>query len=176
MGVGSVVRVRPEAGESPAVREARFRSWVEPHWSAMSRLATRMGPSGEGEDVLQEALAAAWASWSTYDPERGSPLTWLLAVTANKAKSALRHSNRAFASDMTALPGTGVPGAQIADLDLEAAIVQLSPRQRLAVELFYFLDLPAAEVAQVMGCSPGTVKSTLADARTRLRDALGDEY
>jgi DNA-directed RNA polymerase specialized sigma24 family protein len=45
----------------------------------------------------------------------------------------------------------------------------LSRRQRLAVELHYFLGLPVSECATVMSCSEGTVKSTLSDARARLR-------
>ena len=64
------------------------------------------------------------------------------------------------------------------DLDLDRAIAQLADRQQLAVQLHYFLGLPVDEVAQVMACSSGTVKSTLFDARTRLRAVLGadDEH
>jgi RNA polymerase sigma-70 factor (ECF subfamily) len=46
----------------------------------------------------------------------------------------------------------------------------------LAVELHYYLDLPVNDIAQVMRCSPGTVKSTLADARARLLQHLGKDY
>jgi RNA polymerase sigma-70 factor (ECF subfamily) len=48
----------------------------------------------------------------------------------------------------------------------------LSARQRLAVDCFYFADLSVADTAAVMGCSEGTVKSTLSDARARLRSLL----
>ncbi|TMK55831.1 MAG: RNA polymerase sigma factor, partial [Actinobacteria bacterium] len=51
----------------------------------------------------------------------------------------------------------------------------LPPRQRLAVELHYFVDLDVAETAAVMKCAEGTVKSTLADARERLRSILGEQ-
>jgi RNA polymerase sigma-70 factor (ECF subfamily) len=57
-------------------------------------------------------------------------------------------------------------------LDLRFAVSQLATRQRLAVELRYYLGLPVAEVAEVMGISEGTAKSTLADARARLRERL----
>lgn len=62
-----------------------------------------------------------------------------------------------------------------ADPDLAAAIEKLSTRQRLAVTLYYYLDLPIPEVAAAMRCSDGTAKSTLADARRRLRRLLGDD-
>ena len=61
-------------------------------------------------------------------------------------------------------------------IDLSLVLRRLSERQRLAVSLFYYLDLGVAEIAQVMGCSIGTVKSTLSDARQRLRALLGEEY
>jgi len=48
----------------------------------------------------------------------------------------------------------------------------LPPRMRLAVECVYFVDLAIADTAAVMGVSEGTVKSTLSDARARLRAML----
>jgi RNA polymerase sigma factor (sigma-70 family) len=62
-----------------------------------------------------------------------------------------------------------------ADLDLERAIARLTDRQQLAVHLHYFLGLSVIETAAVLHCSDGTVKSTLFDARTRLRAELGDD-
>lgn len=57
-------------------------------------------------------------------------------------------------------------------LDVARAIATLSERQRLAVELYYVLDLGVADTAAVMGCTTGTVSSTLSDARRRLRPLL----
>ena len=57
-------------------------------------------------------------------------------------------------------------------LDVEYAVARLAPRQRLAVDCFYFVGLSVAETAAVMQCSEGTVKSTLSDARHRLRPLL----
>jgi len=58
-------------------------------------------------------------------------------------------------------------------LDLDAAIRQLSARQALAITCRYAVGLSVSETAVVMRCSEGTVKSTLADARSRLRMLLG---
>jgi RNA polymerase sigma factor (sigma-70 family) len=57
-------------------------------------------------------------------------------------------------------------------MDIEVALSALPPRQRLAVVLRHLEDLPVAEVAQVMGCSEGTVKSTTSDGLRALRRAL----
>jgi RNA polymerase sigma-70 factor (ECF subfamily) len=61
-------------------------------------------------------------------------------------------------------------------IDLEKAIAALPSRQRLAVSLHYFAGLSVVEVAQVMRCAEGTVKSTLSDARSKLKDILGKDY
>ncbi len=53
--------------------------------------------------------------------------------------------------------------------DLTKALGELAPRQRVTLMLRYFEDLSEAQVAEVMGCSVGTVKSTTSRALERLR-------
>lgn len=137
----------------------------------MRRLAERMaGPSGR-DDVLQEALLGAWRTRSSFDPELGDARAWLLAITANHAKKAARTARPTRHQVRSATP-TG-PDVRV---DLERAVSGLPERQRLAVELFYFVGLPVDDVAAVMGCANGTVKSTLSAARRALETALGKEY
>lgn len=57
-------------------------------------------------------------------------------------------------------------------LDVEMAVAQLPARQRLAVDCYYFVGLTVDQTAAVMGCAAGTVKSSLSDARDRLRKLL----
>lgn len=144
-----------------------FAAWVTPHLSAMSALAARLAPHGDRDDVVQEALVRAWRRRSTYDDQRGSARVWLLAIVADRARRARTKSR----------PRVVIDGDQSLtdadrDLDLERAVRQLSSRQQLAVALHYFVDLSVAEAATVMGCSAGTVKSTLHDARKRLAALL----
>lgn len=155
-----------------------FAEFVRPHWAAMTRLARRLG-GPDWEDVVQDALTAAWRKRDRFDPGRGSPRSWLLTLTADQARKALRRGRSTVTladDDGRSAGGSSPPNCGAADLDLARAVASLSPRQRLVVELFYFLDLPVADVAMVMDCSPGTVKSTLSDARDRLRDKLGKDY
>jgi RNA polymerase sigma-70 factor (ECF subfamily) len=153
--------------------ESGFTAWVSPHWSAMARLAAGLTGSSGWEDVLQDALVAAWRARRRFDPARGSARAWLLAITADKAakarRSSRRHPHLLLADDPPA------PTLPARDLDIERALSRLTDRQRLAIQLFYYLGSPVAEIAVVMSCSAGTVKSTLADARARLRDELGGE-
>ena len=79
------------------------------------------------------------------------------------------------ASDDQSSPTYRAKAACRSDLDLQAALRELAPRQRLAVELHYYLGFPVTEVATLMDCAEGTVKSTLSDARARLRHLLGEE-
>ncbi len=165
-------RQRTSAGDAAATADGAFEDWVAPHWPAMRRLAERLAGPDRRDDVLQEALVAAWRHRSRFDPDRGTAQAWLLALTANHAKKALRATRRhAPLDDASATPES--PSTRI---DVERAIRALPRRQRLAVELCYFLGLPLGEAAAVMGCAEGTVKSTLASARSSLRSRLGEDY
>jgi RNA polymerase sigma factor (sigma-70 family) len=146
-----------------------FEAWVEPHLVRMANLAARLAPSVDRDDVVQAALARAWTKRTAYDPKRGAVSAWLLAITADQARQALRRHRST--SVLREIPSPYIDLDQ--RLDIEAAVVQLSPRQRLAVNCYYFAGLSVDETAAVMHCSDGTVKSTLADARTRLRELLG---
>jgi RNA polymerase sigma-70 factor (ECF subfamily) len=143
----------------------------------MARLAARSGH--DPEDILQDALADAWRKRSQFDPERGSARSWLLAITADQRSKTWRRAARLF-SRVTVLPEDGGPAAEGGDstsaVDLERAMAHLTARQRLAIDLHYYLGLGVADIAAVMRCSEGTVKSTLSDARARLRRHLGEDY
>jgi RNA polymerase sigma factor (sigma-70 family) len=151
-----------------------FGEWVRPHWDGMARLARRLSPASEWEDVLQEALSAAWRKRAQFDPDRGTAGNWLLAIVADQARKGRRRI--AVRPHAPLEDAAAVARDSASDLDMERAVARLSGRQQSAVALYYYLGLPIADVAAVMACSPGTVKSTLADARLRLRQDLGQDY
>jgi RNA polymerase sigma-70 factor, ECF subfamily len=154
---------------------AAFAQWVGPSLVPMSRLARRLAPEHDPDDIVQDALTRAWKKRAQFDGGRGSPTSWLLAITADQARAARRARVRHLrvVDDRAELPD--LPASErSADLDLERAIGQLAERQQLAVHLHYFLGLTVEATAAVMTCAPGTVKSTLFDARARLRALLGD--
>ena len=151
-----------------------FASWVRPHWPAMVRLAGRLTGPGFAEDVVQDALASAWRSRGRFDPQRGSARAWLFKIVVNTAHD--HHRTTHLAGQVPDLPIPGGLAGISETVDLSTLQARLSERQRLAVALFYYLQLSVEECAETMGCSSGTVKSTLSDARKRLRAMLGEEY
>jgi RNA polymerase sigma-70 factor (ECF subfamily) len=150
---------------------ADFATWVQPHLTVMTRYAARQVAPADRDDVVQEALIRAWQRWSTYDDARGTPVAWLLGILADRCR---RHRTHRKPGLVVELVDHGVVAPAMHDLDLERAVADLSKRQQQAVDLYYFVGLEVATVAEVMGCAPGTVKATLHQARARLRDVLGD--
>lgn len=144
-----------------------FAGWVRPHLPAMARLAARLAPGADRDDVVQDALVRAWTKRRQYDPARGTPSAWLLAIVADQARRARRRAGSPQGHLVPTVPTDGERG-----LDLTRALDSLTARQRLAVDCVYYAGLTVTETAAVMGCAEGTVKSTLSDARARLRPLL----
>lgn len=145
-----------------------FAEWVSPHLTAMARLAARLAPDADRDDVVQDALVRAWLKRHQFDERRGTPSAWLLAITADQAGKARARVGRR----LTAVPDVPASGSHEDGLDLRRALDRLTGRQRLAVDCVYFVGLTVVETAVVMHCAEGTVKSTLADARAKLRVLL----
>ena len=156
---------RPEPGVTD------FAAWVEPHLAVMARVAARLAPGADADDVVQEALTRAWRKRDGYDPDRGTPAAWLCAIVADQAR---RSRRRRRPTVSLVQPPHGTDPDTDRHIDVERAVARLPHRQRTAVDLHYFAGLTVAETAAVMHCAEGTVKSTLSDARARLRPLLGD--
>ena len=142
--------------------------------AAMRRLAYLLVGPHDADDVVQDAAERAWLKRHTFDPDRGSARSWLLAIVADRARQRWRRPAPVWGElhpDALVVPAAGPASA-----DLASAVARLAPRQRAAVVLHYYVDLPVAEVATLMDCSEGTVKSTLHDARAALERTLGGTY
>jgi RNA polymerase sigma-70 factor (ECF subfamily) len=149
-----------------------FAEFARPHWDIMAAFARRLAPRGDGDDVLQDALAAAWRKRGQYDETRGTARNWLLAIVTDQAYKGRRRLRPV--EELLDVPDAAHDTD--VDVDLRAALRKLTGRQRSAVTLHYYLGVPIADVAQVLACAEGTVKSTLSDARARLRGLLGEDY
>jgi RNA polymerase sigma factor (sigma-70 family) len=169
-GVEVIASSRPVI--RPATEQRAFATIVEPYWPDLARLARILAPPGQWEDVLQEALTSAWRKWSQFDAARGTVRNWLLAIVADQARKGYRRTRPNAELVDVAATSRDADG----DVDLRRALHRLTRRQRTMVALHYYAGLPVAQIAEVMSCSVGTVKSTLADGRARLRHELGEDY
>ncbi|MBO0884626.1 MAG: RNA polymerase sigma factor [Mycobacterium sp.] len=156
---------------------AGFADWVRPHWDCMVRFAQRLVGDDDAEDVVQDALAAAWRSRSRFDQSKGQARTWLLTIVGNQARNHLRRHRITRAVQHSVEEGAGAAGeGLVVSIDMARALARLTDRQRMAIALHYYCGLSISECAEVLVCSAGTVKSTLSDARGHLRSILGDDY
>lgn len=139
-----------------------------------------LGDRSEAEDSAQEALAKALVRWRRIE---GYATPWVARVAANHAldKVRRRHRRRDASYDElviepTSASSTGSDGLVDRRRDLVAALNTLPKRQRDIVVLRHLADLSEADVAALMNCSVGTVKSSLSRGVARLRDELGQAW
>jgi RNA polymerase sigma-70 factor (sigma-E family) len=135
----------------------------------------------EAEDLVQECYVRLARRWPRVRAME-HPRAYARRVLVNLALDASGPSRRArtelgmgddriaqHADDGAAL----LFGRVEANTDLLGALGELAPRQRATLVLRYFEDLTEAQVAELMGCSVGTVKSTTARALQHLRRDAG---
>jgi RNA polymerase sigma-70 factor (sigma-E family) len=135
------------------------------------------------EDLVQECLlrvARRWPRVRAMEHPYAYARKILVNLTLDGAKGRQRHSSELDAGESRPLEDRHDEAASraLVDVDTAAELIdalgQLAPRQRAALVLRYFEDLTEAQVAEAMGCSPGTVKSTTWRALERLRQVLAN--
>lgn len=157
-----------------------FRAIVDRHLTALHRIAYRMtGDATEAEDVAQEALLRLWRDADRWQAGMAGTGAWLHRVTVNLCLDRLR--KRRFASDAEVPDRADDAPLAPEAMDAEraraatvAAIAALSHRQRAAVVLTYYEELPNAAAAEAMEMNIKAFESLLLRARTALRSALCD--
>ena len=166
--MSSDLLARARAGDAGAF-EAVLRPLIEPGY----RLAFALLRQREAaEDAVQEAALRAWRSRAKIRPELGTVRPWFLAIVANQGRMA-RRSRWWSVLRYGVMPEPRGPGDDLeTGFDLRLAIERLPHRDRLLVHLYFALDLPVAEVAQVLGIGVGATKSRLHRVVRRLRPEL----
>jgi RNA polymerase sigma-70 factor (ECF subfamily) len=156
-----------DAGE--AVVESDFDQMFPELFRSAYRVAYRLlGSREDSADCAQEACARACADWPKLI-RAGSPVPWVVRVSSNLAIDRWRRAQRARGRTSSAVV---VFDPDPERLDLYRALDALPRRQRDVVVLRYFADLPEPAVAEILGCSVGTVKSNASRARAALRAVL----
>lgn len=146
-----------------------FERFVLDAYSGLMRRAFLLvGDHGHAEDLVQSALTTAYLHWRRIR----EPRAYLRTVMT---RSAIGWRSRRWHGELPTdrLPDRPQPGDALADADLtdavRRALMALPVQQRAVVVLRYFEDCPEAEIAEILGCSTGTVKSRASRALTALR-------
>ena len=171
---------RAKRGELDAYEEI-----VRMHGAVAFRTAWLItGSAADAEEAAQDAFVKAQKALGRF--REGAPFRpWLLTIVSNEARNRVRAASRRATLALRVAeerrPGDAVPSPEAALLDSErrdellAALERLPDIDRRAIACRYFLDLSEEEMASVLDCARGTVKSRLSRALERLRGELGEE-
>jgi RNA polymerase sigma-70 factor (sigma-E family) len=171
-GADGAVSGTADAGQQDA-RQA-VSALYEAHAVGLIRLAIVMlGDRPAAEDVVQEAFCGLYRRWGQLD-DPGNAQRYVRSAVLNGCRSALRRLHR---ESRSARPDEWLETSESAEalalVNAEhravlSALRRLPARQREALVLRFYLDLPEPEIARSMGISPGTVKSTTSRALAAL--------
>jgi len=151
-------------------RSSLFEAFYDEHFDAVRRgLSAAFRDSLLAEEAAQEAFTRAYMHWrrvSQMDRPDGWVYVVAVRVATRRRPSLAGRDPRASEAD--------IAEDVVTQEMLRTAIDRLPARQRLAIVLRFLADLPVDDVAEAMGCAPGTVKSTLHAALARLHIDLND--
>ena len=147
------------------------------------RVATAItGSVGDAEDAAQTAFVKAYLALDRF--RAGAPVRpWLMRIVANEAKNSRRSSQRrerlAERSHerycMIAPSAEDGAIAGVTTAELLGVVSRLDHRDRAVIAFRFFAEMSEAETALALDCAPGTVKSRLSRAMSRLRAQLATE-
>lgn len=164
--------------------------------SAFSELYSRLAPvlfsmiyqvlrdQKEAEDALQEAFLQIWKKSASFDPARGTVLSWATMMARSRAIDRFRASRRrnelkeeAAADQAVLKPDFYASPDHLSGLRedagrVRAALGDLSEAQRAVIQLAFFSGLTHSEIAAKLGAPMGTVKGRIRRGLLALRDAL----
>ncbi len=170
---------RAQQGDVSAYEELVRRYQNPAFWAAYA--TTR--DSDAASDAAQTGFIKAYYALNRF--HAGAAFRpWLLKIVANEARNQARSARRRSGYELQLAgnrTGDAAPSPEaeaVLALDREVllnAVNRLPEQDQQALAYRYFLDLSEAEMAEVLGCARGTVKSRLSRARARLRELLASE-
>lgn len=166
-----MTRGGPAAARGPAYEE-----FVATRWVALYRTAYLLtGNHADAEDLAQGTLVKAYPAWDRVSAA-SSPDAYVRRIMTNLFISSRRGLRVARERLVETTPDSvEVTGDGDERLMLWPHVASLPPKQRAVVVLRYYEDLSEQQIADALGCSPGTVKSNASTALRALRSRLDSE-
>ncbi len=140
-----------------------FTDFYSDHFAALVRLATLLSGPADAPDLVQDCFVRLHRRWAgVRDP--------LPYVRRSVVHACVSHHRRLDRDRRLPAP---VPGeAELGADELGDALAELPARQRAAVVLRYYGDLPEADIARALHCRPATVRSLIHRALADLREVI----
>jgi RNA polymerase sigma-70 factor (sigma-E family) len=147
------------------------------HSREVIRLAYLLTGSRElADDLTQDAFIRAYGRLAHLRSEDAfGPYLRRTVVNLARMQFRRRAVERRYLARQGSERSQSVADPMEADQKLEAALAELPYRQRIAVVLRFYADLPDEETAEVLGCTAGTVRSLISRGVTALRASLGGD-
>ncbi len=156
----------PEAAPPRAAGTQSFDEFFTASWPWAFKMAAFLTQNAAaGEEIAQEVLAAVYRGWGTIDQPEAYLRTSLVNASRNwQRRDRIQRTKLPLVADQERV--------DFAADHLADAIATLPYRQRAVLVLRYHFDLSEREIAETLGCRPGTVKSLASRALARLRKEI----
>lgn len=147
--------------------------------SIVAHIHRRTGDAHAAQDIAAETFIRAMNALSRYQPRGLSFRHWLLRIATNETnrflhRAARRRVHEHAAAHADAATRASPPESEAAEY-VQSALLKLSTDHQTVIALHYFESLSVDDMARVLGCRVGTVKSRLSRARAALAELLGSE-
>lgn len=141
------------------------------HAVELTQYATVLVGPDDASDVVTDAVLAAFASpgWDAIANKRAYLYRAVLNHANSFHRSGARRRRREHLVSLRDAPRAVDPNPSI---DAQRALRTLSPQQRAVVYLAYWVDVPPADIAALLGLSEGSVRKQLARGREQLRKVM----
>ncbi|MBS2939688.1 SigE family RNA polymerase sigma factor [Nocardioides sp. J2M5] len=161
-----------------ARRDDDFVAFVDARAAALLRSARLLtaGDQHAAEDLLQTALEKAYVAWPRIRRTHAQE-AYVRTIMTRAAIDRTRQRTRRGEVVTDQVPDVPVHEAGPEDRDqVFTLLAALTPRQRAVMVLRYYDDLSEAQIADALGCSPGSVKSHASRALAALRELSGSDH
>lgn len=152
--------------------ESRYYQWVREHYRFLLRSAWALtGSRAVAEDVVQDCFTGAWKH-RTQLRQQELARAWLFRIMRRSALRHLAPHTESLDDDNAAHDPAAADPRTDDRLDVVSALTRIAPIHREVLVLYYFDDMPTAQMADALEIAPGTVLSRLARARDALKAAM----
>src|SRR5262249_38953101 len=131
-----------------------------------------VGDDADAQSITRRAIERAFRNRDTYNPRRGSPLTWVFGIARSCVADRFQEPFPTIGNPVDELPESEALFDPSDTAAIRAGVAKLGPLDRELVALRYGADLSAREIAEQLGLSTTAVSASLEHAHGRLRAIL----